>query len=551
MLMQTAIVNIGLGFLEGFALIVSPCILPILPIVLAGSLTGSKKRPFGIIIGFVLIFALFTYFSRKLVQYSDIDSNLIRDTSFIILILLGIIMLSTYLTEKFGQLTQHLANTGSTFSTANNPQGGLISGILFGGLIAIIWTPCAGPILAAVIVQTVIQKTNFLSFLTLVAFGMGVAIPMLLIVLFGRKIMEKFGSLKRHTTLYRKILGVIIILSVGYMIYLEGGISTARADELNNTTPLGLQNGLATPYIAPPIDGIDAWINSEPLQINDLKGKVVLIDFWTYSCINCMRTLPYLNDWYRKYHDQGLVIIGVHTPEFDFEKNLDNVKNAVAQDGIKYPVALDSHFVTWRNFNNQYWPAHYLIDKKGYIVYTHFGEGEYDVTENNIRYLLGMKGLSETKNIGQPITLNATPETYLGYSRAEHFSSPQSVANNQSSLYSFPKKISQDAWALQGNWKIMPDRIISNQNNAAIEINFHARKVYIVMGNTTNKMIKVELLLNNKKIQTRKGKDVVNSSIEVNKHSLYEAIAFDQPVNGILQVISSSPGLEMYTFTFG
>src|SRR5579862_5118600 len=382
--MQADVVNIGLGFLEGFALIISPCILPILPIFLAGSLTGSKKRPFGIIIGFVLIFALFTFFSRKLLQYSGIDSNLIRDASFIILILLGVIMLSTYLTDKFGQLTRRLANTGSTFSVVNNPQGGLISGILFGGLIAIIWTPCAGPILAAVIVQTVIQKTNLLSFLTLVAFGIGAATPMLLIALFGRKIMEKLGSLKRHTTLYRKILGIIIILSVGYMIYLEGGISTAHADEINNTLPLSLQNGLATPYIAPSIDGIDAWINSEPLQINDLRGKVVLIDFWTYSCINCMRTLPYLNDWYRKYHDKGLVIIGVHTPEFDFEKNLDNVKNAVLQDGIKYPVALDSHFVTWQKYNNQYWPAHYLIDKKGYVVYTHFGEGEYDITENNI-----------------------------------------------------------------------------------------------------------------------------------------------------------------------
>lgn len=549
--MQTDIVNIGLGFLEGFALIISPCILPILPIILAGSLTGSKKRPFGIIIGFVLIFTLFTYFSRKIVQYSSIDLNVIRHFSFVILILLGIIMLSTYLTEKFGQLTQRLANTGSTFSAANNSQGGLISGILFGGIIAIIWTPCAGPILAAVIVQTVIQKTNFLSFLTLVAFGIGAAIPMLLIALFGRKILEKLGPLKRHTNLFRKILGAIIILSVGYMVYFEGGISTVPADEINNKTPVSLQNGVTTPYRAPSIDGIDAWINSKPLQINGLQGKVILIDFWTYSCINCIRTLPYLNDWYRKYHDKDLVIIGVHTPEFDFEKNLENVKNAVAQDEIKYPVALDSHFVTWQNFNNQYWPAHYLIDKNGYVVYTHFGEGEYDVTENNIRYLLGLKELVTTKSQEQPMTVNATPETYLGYSRAENFSSPEAVVNNHSSVYSFPKKLSQDEWALQGNWKIMPDRIISDQNNAAIEINFHARKVFIVMGNTTNKTIKVDLLLDGKKVLNEKGKDVINSSIDVNKYSLYEAIDLHQPVSGILQIISSYPGLEIYTFTFG
>lgn len=549
--MQTDILNIGLGFLEGFALILSPCILPILPIILAGSLTGSKKRPLGIIIGFVLVFALFTFFSRKVVQYSGIDLNLIRYISFIILILLGIIMLSTFLTETFARLTQRLANTGSSFSSANNSQGGLMSGILFGGLIAIIWTPCAGPVLAAVIVQTVIQKTNFLSFLTLVAFATGAAIPMLLIALFGRQIMEKLGSLKRHTVFLRKLLGAIIILSVGYMVYLEEGIGAAHADEINNTTSNGLQNGIATPYVAPSIDGIDAWINSEPLQINALKGKVVLIDFWTYSCINCMRTLPYLNEWYRKYHDQGLVIIGVHTPEFDFEKNLNNVKNAVVQDGIKYPVALDSHFVTWQNFNNQYWPAHYLIDKKGYVVYTHFGEGEYDVTENNIRYLLGIKEWEATKTPEQPITINETPETYLGYSRAEHFSSPEAISNNQSSVYSFPEKLSQNDWALQGNWKIMPDRIVSAEDNVAIKINFHARKVYIVMGNSTNRTIKVDLLLNGKKIMANKGKNVTDSSIEVNKYSLYEVIDLDQPSNGVLEVISQSPGLEVYTFTFG
>jgi hypothetical protein len=162
-----------------------------------------------------------------------------------------------------------------------------------------------------------------------------------------------------------------------------------------------------------------------------------------------------------------------------------------------------------------------------------------------------MNELATTKNLGQPITINATPETYLGYSRAEHFSSPQKVANDQSSVYSFPKKISRGEWALQGNWKVMPDRIISDKNNAAIEINFHARKVYIVMGNTTNKTIKVDLLLNGKKILANQGKNVVNSSIDVNKYSLYEAIALEQPADGILQIVSSSPGLELYTFTFG
>lgn len=551
--MQTDIVNIGLSFLEGFALIISPCILPILPIILAGSLTDSKKRPFGIIIGFILIFSLFTFFSRKLVEYSGIDLNIVRHISYGILFLIGLIMLSTYLTEKFSVITNRLTSTGSSMTSITNPQGGFISGIFFGGLIAIIWTPCGGPILAAVILQTVIQKTNLMSFLTLVAFGTGAAVPMLVIALFGRQTIASFGYFKMHTTMIRKLLGAVIILSVGFMIYLEDGISIAQAETLNNVTTLSLQNGLEKPYPAPAISGIDGWINSQPLDINELRGKVVLVDFWTYSCINCMRTLPYLNDWYTKYQKDGLVIIGVHTPEFDFEKEFSNVKNAVINDGIKYPVALDSHFVTWQNYNNMYWPAHYLIDKNGNVVYTHFGEGDYDVTENNIRYLLNMKDPITTKisNNEQPIIENETPETYLGYARAENFSSPEAISKDNPTQYNFPKTLAANEWGLQGNWKIMPDRIISDADNAAVKIKFNARKIYIVMGNVTNKPIKVKLLLNGNNIATEKGKDVQDSSIQVNKHTLYEAVVFTQPNSGILQVISSTPGLEIYTFTFG
>ncbi len=550
--MQTDIVNIGLGFIEGLALILSPCILPILPILLAGSLTGSKRRPIGIIIGFISIFAIFTFFSRMLVQYSGIDLNLIRHISFCILLLLAIIMLSTFLTEKFSQLTRKLTNVGGTFTEVNNPQGGLISGIFFGGLIAIIWTPCAGPILAAVIVQTVIQENNVMSFLTLTAFAIGAAVPMLIIALLGRTILEKFHYLKSHTTLFRKALGIIIILSVVYMFYLERGINTVPVTYLDNNTNFSLQNGLSNPYLAPSLGMSDPWINSAPLQLKDLKGKVVLIDFWTYSCINCVRTLPYLKGWYNKYHDKGLVIIGVHTPEFDFEKDINNVKNAVTQYNIQYPVLLDSKFTTWQNFKNRYWPAHYLIDKNGYVVYTHFGEGDYEATENNIRYLLNIKKPTETKiNNNEDTSELNTPETYLGYARAEHLTSPESVVKDNSSHYTFPQKLTQDDWALQGNWKIMSDRIVSGEANASIKIYFHARNVFVVMGNDNKKTINVKLLLNDKNIITEKGKDIINSSINVNSHTLYEVVTLDKSGDGILQMISSSPGLEIYTFTFG
>lgn len=540
--------NIGLAFLEGLALIISPCILPILPLILSGSLDGSKRRPVGIITGFVITFALFTFFSKILVQYTGINLTLIRYISYALLLLFGIVMLSTFLTEKFTLLTQRLTRTGSSFSTVNNSQGGFYSGLALGSLVGVIWTPCAGPILAAVIVQTVLQQTTFSSFLVILSFGIGAALPMLAIAFFGRGIMSKFSFFKSHAYLLRKILGAIIIISVVYMVYSEG-VSVASANPQVESSSQ-VSSWFSEPYPAPEITGITQWINSPPLTIEGLKGKVILIDFWAYSCINCIRTLPYLKDWYNKYHDKGLVIIGVHAPEFQFEHDYNNVKNAVEKDGIKYPVALDNNFSTWRNYNNQYWPAHYLIDKTGNVVYTHFGEGEYTVTENNIRYLLGVSG-ANTAEVKENTSGNQTPETYFGSARAENFSSPQPMKVNELVKYTFPSALKDNHWALNGGWTVTPEKIVSGQGEASLKIHFNAGKIFIVMGNRTSKPIKLNLLLNGEKVINEKGKDVVDSSILVSDHRLYEAIILKHPSDGILQLTVSDPGLELYTFTFG
>ncbi len=546
------ILNIILAFFEGLVLIVSPCILPVLPIILSGSLVGSKKRPLGIIFGFVVTFALFTFFSRQLVHVTGIDLTLVRHISYAMLAFLGVIMLSSYLTEKLTYSLQWLANIGSGphWIVANDPQGGWKSGLLFGCLVGIIWTPCAGPILAAVIVQTVIQETTFASFCIVLSFGTGAAIPMLLIALLGRKMMNKIGFLRAYPVLLRKILGAIIIAVVMYMVYGEENIALAHiASPVQQKN--ALINSISQPYPAPKITGITNWINSMPLQLDQLRGKVVLIDFWTYSCINCMRTLPYLNDWYAKYHKAGFEIIGVHTPEFEFEKNLVNVKNAVLKDHIYYPVALDNQFITWRNFNNSYWPAHYLLDKNGNVVYQHFGEGEYDVTENNIRYLLGMNRFARAdKKIGKN-NITQTPETYLGYARADRFKSPEAVIDNHSVEYSFPSDLVEDQWALQGDWTITRDNVMTTKANASIKIHFNAKKVYAVMGSAYGQPIKVKLLLNNKKISQITGTVSHLNQIEVNRHGLYQILEFKHPESGILQLTPSSPGLEIYTFTFG
>jgi cytochrome c biogenesis protein CcdA/thiol-disulfide isomerase/thioredoxin len=538
--MYAEFVNMGLAFFEGLALIISPCILPILPIILSGSLSGKKSRPLGIILGFIITFTIFTLFSRALVQLTHLNDDAIRNTSYIILLLLGVVMVSTYLTEKFNAITQRLSNVGVTLQTANDTQGGFLGGLIFGGLVGIIWTPCAGPILAAVIVQAIVQKTTFSSMMVVFAFAIGAALPMLFIALIGRKVMSQFSFFRRKAAFIRQLLGWIIIIVVVFLMYDSGISSSAAKTVLPSHAGQSLINGMEHSYDAPPIAGIDAWINSPPLMLTELKGKVVLIDFWTYSCINCIRTFPYLKDWYAKYHDKGFEIIGVHSPEFEFEHNLDNVKNAVTKYGIRYPVALDNHFSTWQNFHNEYWPAHYLINKEGRVVYEHFGEGDYDVTENNIRYLLGMTGLTPSTS-EEVYSSEQTPETYLGYDRAERFSSLETISKNKEALYSYPPVLPVGSWALSGKWIIYPDKIVAAEPGAAIKLHFNAGKVYAVMGIANNQPVLVTLMLNG----------ALMNKIQVKYQQLYTIVELQSPREGETELKAGSKGLEMYTFTFG
>lgn len=543
--MSIDILTIILSFFEGFALITSPCILPILPIFLAGSLTSSKKRPLGIISGFTLIFAMVAYFSRQFVRYSGIDLNILRYASYAILLLLGIVMLSSYLSKLFSQLTQRVAEIGARYASINQARDGFWGGFMLGGLVAIVWTPCAGPILATVIVQTVLQQTSLASFFTLLAFAFGAAMPMFIIAFYGAKLLASFRNFKMSATFFRQFLGAAIIASVAYMLIQENGFSTYRAKQSTIKTATFLQKGLWRTYSAPPIQGIEAWINSPPLALTNLKGKVVLIDFWTYSCINCIRTLPYLTDWYRKYRDQGLVIIGVHTPEFDFEKKLTNVKNAVNRYEIEYPIAVDNQFMTWRSFSNHYWPAHYLINKNGNVVYEHFGEGEYDITENNIRFLLGIDTLMPSTPVTYGNSFSGiTPETYLGYARADKALSPELI-HDKTADYQFSQALPIHAWGLQGTWQVFSDHIISAGSKASLTLHFNARNVYIVMGNNSKQPINVAVLLKDK------GNYVKQSSIAVDSHKLYTLLTFKKTTSGLLQLIANQPGLEIYTFTFG
>jgi len=278
----------------------------------------------------------------------------------------------------------------------------------------------------------------------------------------------------------------------------------------------------------------------------------VQVDFWIYSFINCVRTLPYTTNWDRKYRDQGLVIVGVHAPEFEFEKKLDNVKAAIAQHGIRYPVALDNKLATWANFDNLYWPAHYLIDREGKVVYTHFGEGEYAVTENNIRYLLGLKSKAETIQTQTPaIAPDQTPETYLGHARAENFAGKEAVLPDAERTYRFPDSLAESAWALSGRWKVESEKITAGEKGAGLRLNFKARKVFMVLGTSSGKPVHVSIRLNGAAVGPNAGKDAPGGVVSVGHNTLYELIDQKSPNNSLLKIQSDEPGLEAYAFTFG
>jgi len=546
-------IDIGLAFLEGLALIVSPCILPVLPLVLAASAAGGKSRPYGIIIGFVLAFSLFAILARKLVALLGIDLDLVKDASLVLLALFGLVLLSEKLSEKFSSLTQGAANFGNDLAAKGGE--GLLSGILIGALIGLVWTPCAGPILAAVLVQVIRQQSDLAGNLVILSFAIGAGVPMLAIALSGRKIMGKLGFFTRHAEAVRKGFGVLILLSVAYIasgVDAQSLFTSSRKTEQPAAAELSLQNGLAKAYPAPEFAGLENWINSPPLTLPGLKGKVVLVDFWTYSCINCIRTLPYLTEWDRKYRDQGLVILGLHAPEFEFEKKIDNVKAAVAQHGIGYPVAQDNRFATWDNYRNRYWPGHYLIDRDGRVVYTHFGEGKYEVTENNIRYLLGLKNKAETaRSPSPPPAPERTGETYLGHARADGFGGKETIRRGLPSAYRFPSFLPENQWALNGEWNVEAEKIVAGEKGAALRINFKARKAFLVLGSAGGKPLHVAIRLNGAALGTDAGKDAPGGVVTVERNTLYELVDQKTTRNSLLEIQADEPGLEAYVFTFG
>ena len=542
------LVLIGIGLAAGFITAISPCVLPVLPIIFAGGATGGRRKPFAIVAGLILSFSAFTLFGVWALRQLGLPQDFLRDVAIGLLFLVA----ATLLFPRLEEIVQR-----PLLRLTRRPGGDLGGGLLLGASLGLVFVPCAGPVLAAITVVGATQDVGARSVILTLAYSIGAAVPMLFIAFGGRAGMNR---LRPHAHRIRQGLGVAVGITAlaiafnvdrhfqtaipGYTDALQKKVEESdRAQselrKLRGKTREAASNSSLRDFgAAPEFTGLSTWINSKPLTLSELRGKVVLIDFWTYSCINCLRTLPHVKAWYRTYRDKGLVVVGVHTPEFAFEHVAGNVRSAVHRLGVEYPVALDNDYGTWDAWQNQYWPAKYLIDRRGHLRYYHFGEGEYDTTEARIRTLLGesAQALPVAAELSDPTPkVRTTPETYLGYQRLARFAQ-ETVSPNRFADYHFPdRRLRHDELAYAGSWRVTPEEIVAGLG-ARLRLDFTARKVHLVLGGHGT----VRVLLDGKS----------RGTVRVRGSRLYTLLRLSELRNGLLE-LRFSPGVRGYAFTFG
>lgn len=573
------------AFLAGIVTVLSPCVLPVLPALLSAGAGKGHLRPIGIICGLVFSFTFFTLMLTAIIHLTGISPDFLRYIAIGLIALFGLLMIFPSLGEKFAEATSGIANLGQSVQKQSTLVGsGFWSGFILGVALGLVWTPCAGPILAAIITLVATSAVTWFTFLITFIYSLGAAIPMFLIIYGGQKIISSSKALSKHAEWIRRGFGILMILgalaiafqydvkfqqiAIQYvpLINIEDNASVKKElEKLRDASSSTSNKAFVLPaeesllkretvlpkiILAPELVGITGWINTPPLTLEQLRGKVVLIDFWTYSCINCIRTLPYLKDWYAKYKDKGFVIVGVHTPEFEFEKNIENVRDAVKRFGLLYPIALDSNFKTWQNYNNRYWPSHYLVDQMGFIRSFHFGEGAYQETENDIRSLLGLAPL-EVKE--EPLVAHrpTTPETYLGLWRADRYVSGNSMKPDVNVLYSYKETLKDDQVGLRGNWLVSSQKITSMGDISRIDLNFLASRVYLVMDSDKSQLVTV--YLDDKPLEKKYYTQDMNDKgqILVREPRKYDVVNLKNDYGRHKLTLETPRGVSMYAFTFG
>ena len=586
-----------LAYLGGVLTIVSPCILPVLPFVFARTGQPFVKSGLPLLAGMALTFALVATLAAVgggwVVQLNQFG----RWLALVFVALFGLTLLLPQLAER---LTRPLVAAGSRLSEAAGadarPRPG--ASLLIGVATGLLWAPCAGPILGLLLTGAALQGASIQTTLLLLAYAAGAATSLAVALLLGGKV---FVAMKRSigagewvrrglgAAMLAGVAAIALGLDTGILAQFSsastGGIEQALVEKLadkssrnsgammaqNPDTSSAMKVAEKTPGTLPvegqlpPLDGAVQWLNSPPLDAQALKGKVVLVDFWTYSCINCLRSLPYVKAWADKYRDQGLVVIGVHAPEFAFERNVDNVTKAMKDLGIHYPVAIDNEFKIWRAFNNEYWPAHYFADAQGRIRYHHFGEGEYAESERVIQQLLREAGASkvtdgliEAKADGVQMAPDNTdvqsPETYIGYQRAEHFVPETSLVPDKVSTYQPAAQLALNDWSLGGQWKVGPEQATASASASRIVYRFHARDLHLVLGpGADGKPVRFKVLIDGKAPESDHGMDVApDGSGTVTEQRLYQLVRQSGGVQDrTFSIEFLDPGASAYAFTFG
>jgi cytochrome c biogenesis protein CcdA/thiol-disulfide isomerase/thioredoxin len=581
-----------LAYLGGVLTIVSPCILPVIPFVLARADHPFLRNGLPMLIGMALAFAVVASLASVAGGWVVSANQYGRMAALALLAVFGLTLLFPELADR---LMRPLVAVGARLSASadQSQDASLFTPLLLGVATGFLWAPCAGPVLGLILTGAALQGASVRTTLLLLTYAAGAATSLALALVVGGRV---FAAMKRSIGAgewIRRGLGAAVLIAIvaialgldtGFLTNVSLGGTTALEqsllDKLRPNEKTAMSGGPAMTRIPssgqaeaelpiedlkPSLAGAQEWLNSKPLSIEELKGKVVLVDFWTYSCINCLRSIPYARAWAEKYRDHGLVVIGVHAPEFAFERNVGNVKKAVETFKIDYPVAIDNDYTIWRAFENEYWPAHYFIDANGKVRHHHFGEGEYDESERVIQKLLAEAG---NKNIPTgTVAVNGSgaeaasakadvdsPETYIGYDRSNHFISPGGVVQDESHLYAAGEP-QLNEWSLVGKWTVGNERAQLDEKDGRIVYRFHARDLHLVLGPSGESgNIRFRVMIDGKPPgEAAHGMDIdADGNGVVTTQRLYQLIRAPGPVvDRTFEIEFLDPGVQAYAFTFG
>jgi cytochrome c biogenesis protein CcdA/thiol-disulfide isomerase/thioredoxin len=582
------------GFIAGAATAVSPCVLPVLPIALSAGATGGRRRPLGIVAGLTVSFTFAVVALAYLISALSLPNELLRDLAIVVLIGFGAVLMAPPLADRLEAWLSRFAGRAGAPKTGGE---GFWSGAVVGASLGILYTPCAGPILGGVIVVTASQTFSAGRLAVALAYGLGSAVVLYLLMLGGRRVVRPLARRGHALQIGTGAVMVLVALAMlgeydlrfqrevtaGLPSFLvnpaEGLEKTASAQSalaaIQGSGGHGIGSRAAAEEIAsgqgrsqdgknavalhdygpaPEFTDTQKWFNTpggESLTMRGLRGRVVLVDFWTYTCINCIRTLPYLEAWDKRYRKDGLTIVGVHSPEFPFEREASNVEAAIAAEGIRYPVVQDNELGTWNAYGNQYWPAEYFVDARGHVRYVHFGEGEYGEKEEVIRELLAEAGdrvghgMSGAQGL-EPSAGVTTPETYLGAARAERFTNPELSPG----LHDFaaPRRLPPNEFAYRGRWRI--EFHSATAAGGSLELNFGARRVYLVLGTVDGRPRRVRVFLDGAPIDSGAGSDVHEGAVTVRSQRLYNLVDLPRVGHHVLR-LEPEAGAQGYAFTFG